>query len=238
MNQHEINKLKMFKQVLDVASANQAAYAGIQAFADGMAAFRLRYDQLNALATQHAVLLKGITKQKKEQKELTAQKATIIAGSLRAFATATHNTLLAGKLKFGNHLFSYGSSLANGQKIELVLQLAAENLAELGPFGTTQQKIDELDGLYTALKMMHGSPRKAVIERRDLGSSIDDLFDEMDELLGNQLDELALRFKEEHPSFFHQYKDARKIIDSKGKTSKHNPPEEPGFPEPPADGTK
>jgi len=218
----------MFKQVLDVASANQAAYAGIQAFADSIAAFSLKYKELNTLATQHATQLIGITEQKNELRELTAEKAVAVAGGLRAFAKATHNTVLGGKLKFGKHLFEQGTSVAIGQRVELVLQLAAENLTDLGPFGITQQHIDELTALYNELTTLQGAPRTAIIARREIGSTIESLFDELDSLLHEQLDELALLLKASQPAFFHQYRDARKIVDSKGKSNKPAPPQGPG----------
>ena len=230
MNQKEVNKLKMIKQVLDVTSANQTAYAGVQVFSDGVTDLRLKYDELKTLTTEYAMQLVGIAALKNEQKEATAFKAKGVAGILRAFAHLTHDPVLGGKLKFRDSSFYYGSSVAIGQKIELVLQLAIDHLPVMTGYGLTQQDIDELTALNNDLVNMQGSPRTAIIGRKELRSEIDVLFEEIDGLLHNTLDQLITSMKKTQPAFHNQYKDARKVVDLKGKSNKPSPPFSPEGP--------
>jgi len=211
----------MYKQVLAILSANEPSWEGIQAWSAASGQLTSLFTQLDDMAAQYATSLSGITQLKEEKREETAAKAMTIAGALRALAEEQHDMVLAAQLDFPNHELSKGSSIATGHRIDLVLSLAATHAAVLAAnYEILQTDIDALATLNTALREAEGTPRSAIIARKEVRAEMTALFHETDALLKKKLDQLILTRKISQPSFYQQYKDARKIVDYKGPKQK------------------
>ena len=219
----------MYKQMLDVLSAHEPVWQGVPAFGAAYDLYSDLYDQLNSVVQQYSTSLSGVATLKDEKKDVTALKAKAIAGALRIFAFDNHDVILTGQLDFPNHFFINGSSVATGQKVELVLSLAVTHAAALAAnYGISQQDIDELALLHTELKALEGTPRGAIIDRKEMRAEMTELFDTIDTVLKKKLDQLMLARQATHPKFYQKYKDSRKIVDYKGKKNKKGDDELPG----------
>ena len=219
MNQREINRLKMIKQVLDITSANHAAWGSMVVFDTTFTELTNTYDQLTALVYEPIGSLTGITKLQKEKREDATGKALVLKSALHVHDKHAHDTILEAKIGFGSSELKRISGIAFIQRLELILALASDNLVHLSSIGISQQDLDDLSGLIGELKTMQGSPRTAIIDRKENGFQIDALFEEIDGLLF-QLDQLVVVLNVSQQEFARKFKDARKIVDQKGKSNK------------------
>gem|GEM_PF-928000 len=219
MNKRNANRLNMFRQVHATLMTGQSIWSTMPAFQSDFDAFETKLDELNVLAAAHAVSIKGSAQLKKQKRQDAAVKAIQIAGAVRALAARTSDILLAGKLDFSNSNFTFGSAVAITHRMDLVLSLAIQHLPELADLSITQSDLDELTLLVNELKSVIEAPRSATIQRREVGTEMTDLFNEIDDLLTKSLDQMALVLKNQHPAFYNKYKHARKIIDHRGKTN-------------------
>lgn len=227
MTQREVNKLRMFKQVLDVTSANQAAWSAVPAFSTNFTKFKTAYDALTTITGQPSGNLTGIATLQREKRAAAAAKAAIVASALRSYAADMDDPVLAEKLAFSNSDLSIGSGIAVIERMDLVLSLAITHASNLTDYGISQSQLDELAPLIEELKGLQGSPRTAIIDRKERNGEIDALLKQMSDLLDDKLDQLANVLKSTQPAFYDKYKSARMIIDAKGKLKPGGLPDGP-----------
>lgn len=67
------------------------------------------------------------------------------------------------------------------------------------------------------------SVRKAIIKRKGITKSIEDLEQEINELLRVELDRLILVFRESEPAFYHSFESARITINYGGGSKGDKP---------------
>jgi len=220
MTQKEVNKLKMFRQVLNILRHNQPIWQPLPAFETGYQEFKADLTMLDDLIVQEQMIVSGITKLRNEKRKAVVKKAIAITGGLRAYATVSNNTQLIQLLGFSNSLIGNGSTVAIGKRLDLILEKAYEYAGFLTDVGIVQQDLDEFTQLRAEYKSIENAPRAAILEHKQALAEIDRLFVKIDTLLTTKLDQLSLVVQPANPGFYEKYKGARKIVDYKGKSNK------------------
>lgn len=227
MDQHGKNKLKMYKAVEAICTVQQADWNDLPAFVNAFNRFTAKLQELDQAVFNQSFATPGVTKNKNQLLETTIEKAYIVANALRAYAAVQDDPLLEGKLDFPKSDFKRGGSQQAIVLVDTVLQLATSNLAALGDFGIEQEDVDELSALRQQLGSVIGSPREAIIDRRNETIAIERLIDELDDLLHDHLDRLIEVLRPDHPALYERFKSARVIVDHKGKKNHSGNGDEP-----------
>jgi hypothetical protein len=217
MDQHAKNKLKMYKAVETICTAQQADWNTTPAFVNAFTLFSTKLQQLEQASYNQVVATPGVTENKKHVLDTTIERANIVANALRALAAASGDVLMKNKLDFSKSDFLRGGGQYTLQQVDLILNYANDHIAALDDFGIKQAHIDELTSLRQQLGVVIGSPREAIINRRNETLQIRQSIDEIDNLLRDHLDPLTEVLKTGSPAFYKRFKAARVIVDHKGK---------------------
>ena len=232
MNHHVQNKLKMYKAVVNTCTINASDWNSLLAFGDTFNSVRVKIDDVEALILEQATRLSGVRAHKDKRKKEIIDNMKIVAGRLIAYAKVTGNVLLKEQVKFSPSKLKTGAEARLLQFLDIVLQKAQEQVGNLGTYGVTQQAIDELAAERTELNQLLGSVRSAIIERREFTLAIRNSMKEIDGILKEELDKLAVTLKAVSPKFCERYKAARDITKHKAKAVKPvgNLPDAPQLP--------
>jgi hypothetical protein len=213
MNKQDLNKLTMMKALRSFMQNNQAKWQTINPIAQA-------YSQLHNLIEQvDATLLSvndpnaGELEQKKNLQLSLIDEGFEIVSYIYAFAGATNNTVLKGKVDFPVSLLR---NLRDGElsnKLRAVLELMAGHEAELEQYGATQQKADIVRNLINRYEQQLPKTRNNLSEQKSGNEMIKQTLKTAITLVTEQLDKLMIRFKKEDPSFYTAYKANRKIVD-------------------------
>lgn len=229
MNQHGKNKLKMYKAVQVVCTAHQADWNGMPAFANTVASFENKLQELQQAIYKQSVPTAGITTAKDQLLEQMIARAGIMLKALKVYAADQGNAVLAGQLDISKKEFTGGGSQATLNLIDRILERAVENAAALADYGIGQQDIDDYATARDELAAAFGNPRNAIIDRKLETRLIRDRIAEIDTLLKEHLDLLIDVLKADYPAFHKRFRDARIILDQKGKKNNlHKESDEPG----------
>jgi len=221
MENRIVNKLNMYKAEIAVCTKHQSAWSAMFAFQEGFDELKDLTELLEQLSFEHAQGIVGVTAVKNEERLATAEKAGLLANSLRALATKTKNTALAEQMHFRQATLESGKATRAIQLITQVVNSAGIYAAELLTYyDVGQQQIDELAQLRDHLALSLGNTRNAIIERKALTAKIKSLVKEIDDLLKNNLDKQVKILKQSQPAFFAHYMAGRNVVDLKGKSNK------------------
>lgn len=228
MDQRGKNKLKMYKAVEAICTAYQAAWSNLPAFASRYTQFSAHLHDLEQAAYRQDIAMAGVAASRDQLLDATIELAEIIANALRSYAAATHNALLEGQLDFPKSEFRTAGQQLILQRIDRVLASGNDHLSALGDYGIVQSDLDNLAALRQQLGETIGTPRNAIIDRKQETQAIADLIDALDDVLRDHLDRLVEVLKPAHPDFYGRYKTARIIVDYKGKKHDAHGPEGDG----------
>lgn len=219
MNKNQKNKLRMYRAVESVMGNSNASWTGLPALGTAFTAFSEKLNQLETLRYSQAFITTGVGIVKSEKRKEIAQLVIPISNGIKAFATSTKNIELREMLRFSPSDFKYKSDLRVVLLIDTVIEQASVHLTELGDFGVTQQKLDELIATRKDLKILMSSPRVAIIDRKQVTNRIRSTVNEIDRLLKSQMDMLISILKVQDLAFFTKYKSTRIIISLKRHTT-------------------
>lgn len=224
MKNHNKNKLKMYKAVQHICTLNQADWTDLPAFVTSFAAFSTKLVQLDQLSEKQTMRLKGVRADLNVQRFATIEKAIVMQGALIAFAKDSGNNILRESLRFSKSVLQGGSYASCVQRIRYISESATLYQSNLDEYGVTQAMVDDLELNLAMLEEAFNTPRAAIVDRKQLTQAITALIKEMDQVLRDKLDQLALVLRPSHTEFYDRYHFARSIIEYKGKGNHHTPP--------------
>lgn len=222
------NRLAMYKAVKTVIAENNAAWTGLQAFADAFGTFSEKVELLEQHSYNQSLALVGVSAVKDVKKEMAADRAHAISSSLGAYAVLNSDVELINQMKISHYDLRNAPRSRVIQLLDLIIVKATEHVNDLGAFGVDQAGIDELQLLRDELDALLSAPRNAIISRKVLTQQIRLLERDIDALLKLQMDKLMVVLKQEHPDFFAAYRNARIIIDRPATlgSGEQEPPDE------------
>jgi hypothetical protein len=232
MNNPQENQIAMMKTVAGVCNKTPAAWTGLEAFAEAFGRVTGNLDAIELKAECQNLPTAGLTKAKKDARQIMGEAAVTVAGAVHAYATKTKNSDLAEKTDVNLSDFVRGADQLGATKSRVMLTLATENLVNLGKHGITQAKLTVFDQKIAAYEKLLTAPRQVRVDNKSVTAEIAVLVDTNMAILEDELDGLALQIKETNPKFFSDYANARQIIDLGGghHTDDKTPPTPPPAP--------
>jgi hypothetical protein len=216
MNAKQENKLSMYLAVKAVCDRNTSTWQSLQAFGDAYADFGTHVQNIQNIAQSQAADSTGLSADKQQLRETMADIALEVGNAVYAYARKSKNNELTAKVNVTRSSFLGGRDTIAADSARNVLAEANGNLANLGPFGVTADKLTALKGAIDAYADSIAKPRDARASGATATSKLADEFSAADEVLGDQMDTLVLQFRSANAVFVTDYQNARLIVDSTG----------------------
>ena len=227
MNKRIDNKMIMLRDIISFMKQNEAIW-------NNSAALVAAFYELENLVSQIEQILQttgndnsGLTEAKKLQIEALIKKVYELASALFALASKIKDPALKAKVDFTI------SDLRNMRNNELsktsknTLDLGRANLTALTEYGTTEGKLNNLDGQIEQYKSILPARRISVFEGKTANEKLKVLLKQALELLTDQIDRLMVPFATDKPDFYSSYLSGRKVVDY---GTRHDKPDNPAPP--------
>ncbi|MES2556099.1 MAG: hypothetical protein V4604_08110 [Bacteroidota bacterium] len=225
MNNRNGNKLKMYKAVESLCTANATAWNGVPAFAAAFGNFTAKVAVLDQLVLNQDVSIVGVKDVKDQERGETADLAHKVASALRVLGKNTANKSLLALLHFPDSDLHYRGSATTLKLMSRVKDAAVQHAAVLVDYGIAQWHIDDLVQRVDHLSLTFGTTRNAIVDRGKTTELITETIRDIDGLLKRELDLLVEVLKTDYHEFALSYQKAREIVDLHGK--KHKPGDAP-----------
>jgi hypothetical protein len=231
MTDPQENKLTMYRAVLQVLDANPAEYAGVAAFGTQVTNFRNSVNLIGQLAQTQTADTTGIALDKAMLNDQMVDMALRVAGALKAFASDNSNAPLRQQADINKTTFSRARDDMRDDIAQQIHDLGNTNVAQLAPYGVTAATLTALQTRIDAYRAAIGSPRTARAQKSTATDLLATEFDRADMILGDRIDGLIEQFKSSGTTFYSDYKNARKIVQT-GSQPSTPPPTPPTPPHP------
>lgn len=204
----------MYEVVVEVLDAHGPLVATLLALANAKTAFS---GKISAIRSAHMVQLmstKGKTMSKKGRKELLTDMAYTVASAVQAYASVEEDDDLYELVKFGRWEILQTEDEELAQVCQLIHDTANGVVADLADYGVTPAMLTELQDGITGWASQSQLPRLALSQRKVATENMKLYFDQADDILTKQMDNLMEQFKGSQPDFYNTYHAARKIVHS------------------------
>ena len=213
MNDYQNAKQSSYKLIVKEAKNYPNEVSLIPSFSAGINRLEAISNQIDAVSTEQAKNITGITGGKNSVMELVADYLVDVAGAIHSFADNTNNLALQARV---NYKESAISKMAQPDLIKAAA-IVIEEADKLGPGALSNEGINpgEMDQFRTAFnqfKEVSSDPREAIIDRSSYTQQLADLFADASKLKKATLDRLATQFKRKAPEFYAKYKAASLVI--------------------------
>ena len=236
MQRIEENKLEMFESVQAVLNKNNTAVATLPALAEAK--------------TEFTDLIADIIKTDKEYGTATVGKVAVknsvenelidvllpLKGALASLARKTKNTELALLVKFTKTDLQRLGDTDLKNKVSTILEIVEANKTTLANYNVDDAEINDLKEKAETFSNATANNKTSFTGKVGARVSLTELFDNADEVLKVDLDNLMLRMKKNYPDFYIEYQAARvtKDLGGKHKSDEEETPPPPDAPTPQA----
>ena len=213
MNKSQTNHMRMFLNTQESLDASTAEWNGIPILLNVKNNFDELIQRIEETNEKTVPKSKAVTEDKARVLKALAKKATMLAGTLQAYAAITGNAKLAGEVDLVESDFTHSRETDVEAMVTPVIKNARKELENLTDYGVTEAMITEAETSLDDFKALIGQPRTIRNQAFAAMSLLDELFDAANDLLNNRLDPLMIRFKYSETEFYSEYERARTIVD-------------------------
>jgi hypothetical protein len=203
----------MYRTTSKTCHYNEATYAGVPAFVNGVEQLDNGIAAIGQNAQQQlGTISEGVSKDKHQAVDTLALVSVKVANAIYVYAIDTNNKTLQAKVNINKSAFY--NRHAN-EVLVLAKNITAEAhtyAAELLSYGIDADTIAALDTAVAAFESLLVKPQTTIGERKIYTSNIKQLYAQTDSVLYDRLDKLIVLFKTSAPDFYAAYKSARNIV--------------------------
>lgn len=211
----------MYDTVQSVILKHQATWNSNPAFADAYNAFAAKLDGLKDLSTEHINSTKGATALKLEVQEKAVNQALTLGNVLGALALKIGDTELLMRNIYTHSEWLKGSSLMKMNRFKNLLSDTMDHEQALLEYGIDNAFIQDFEANILQFEMLSKQTRTSIVSRKQMTEAIANYFSEIDELLDGQVGRIILVFGQTDPKFVRIFKNARIVVDHKGKRNNY-----------------
>jgi len=209
----QANYLRMFLSTQSFLDANAAVWNGTPRMVNYKTMFDKIISRIQA-KTESSQQGVGVTQQKKQLKEAIAAKASMLSGILQIIAAEQNNSDLASAVKTSKTDLVRLREADLDAAVKNLISKASENMEALAEFGVTPDVITELTTSVDDFNALIGKPRTILSQKYAALNTIEELFDEGNQILKLNLDNSMLIYRESQTEFYQGFQNARNIIDN------------------------
>ena len=219
MKKKDLNKMRMYDQVVLIISEHDAVWQTNVPFAETYSTFSQRVTGLKEYIETQYALMGTHSIRKREAKEQLIAEALRIEKLFRFFAAKTENAPLLHKVKHTATLWKRSKEVTRVALAAQLEGLLEEHLNELEDYGLAQEDLDSLQEKLAAYEETLSQPRNVIVHRAAITQGIREAMVELDAILKLQVDNFVHSLASTQPEFVKLYKRARNVINYKGKGS-------------------
>jgi hypothetical protein len=206
------NKLAMFESVHTVLNDYQESWQTVPAMVTAIAKLDSNLSMLRQRLTEQGSATTGIREVKNTRILNLREQMYVLQKALYLHGKAADNMLLQVRYRMTRtELFSLNTLKLQTLCTELRADLIAYG-AQLETMGITSEMITPVIEVVDELSDLRNSTRRAILQRKGITESINDLDKTLSNLLRDELDHLMLVFKQNR-EFYRAYTNARKVVD-------------------------
>lgn len=219
MNSNQENLLTMFNTVVAVCEPNSAVIASVPALDTAYKSFKIVTGEINDVALEQLLKIKGETVAKAKLKEALALHASVVARVLRAYAVSINDDVLREEIDYTESVLLKQRDVTIQLNAQIIYDRANTHIAVLGDFGITALVMSNLLSAITSYQAHLSSPTVARDKRAGATTELVLKIGEASDILRLQMDDLMQIIRLSESKFFRLYTNARKIINLHGKGS-------------------
>lgn len=213
------NKLVMFESVRTVLNDYQGSWQTIPAMVAAIAKLDSKLDLLRQRLSEQSMATTGVSEIKTERIAKLREQVYLLSKALYLHGKESGNKVLEAR---------YRTTRTELVKMNVVkLQVRCTELSadltqygsELTSFGITPEMISALVTVVDQFSDLRNSTRRAILQRKGITASINDLEKELGSVVRDELDNLMLLFKTSDVAFYRSYTAARSIVDYRGPSA-------------------
>lgn len=224
MTDPQENKLSMCRAVITVLDDNAPEYAAVTALVTQVGNLHSSVDLIGQLVQIQSAPTTGVTVDKATLQTQMVDTALRVAGGLKAFASDTNNADLLHQADINKSTFTRARDDQRDDIAQQVHDLANTNIAALAPYGITAATLTGLQTRISAYVAVIGAPRVARTKISTATEMLETEFARADMILNDRIDGLVEQFKDSGTTFYSDYKNARRIVDTGGPSAPPTPP--------------
>jgi|SRR5882672_7143311 len=214
MNANQSNKLNSYIAVKLVLEGTDV-WQSLPAFVTGAGELEESIASIQGFV-QTQISQNGAAAEKAQSFQVLVDAAYEVAAATRACAVASSNKELARRVDFSRSDVGKGRDTEVLARCQDIWSAATQNVGSLGDYGVNQAKLNAFKKKVENFQAVQAKPRQGRAMSSSATKQLAKFFRQVDELLNDRLDALAVQFKDSQPAFFNAYKTARVIVDSSG----------------------
>lgn len=213
MNNNQMNKLGMYLVVLVVLDKFQTLIASVPAFATKVGLMKERVEEIRELAGDVSKGTGGKTEVKRSAASEMAHTVAKLVGLLHAYAVENGDRDLMAQTSVSETAIVEKRDAERDAYAGDLVDLVESHKAEAADWGVTDQKIASARSAVEAAKNSLGDRNETRTQHSGQRKVLESKFDEVDLILGEQIDKWVEEQEDDNPQFYAEYKSARVIRD-------------------------
>lgn len=212
--------INMIDATLQLCKEEEQTLSTIPAFKDAQETLQNKRDEIKATMQESIVPVSGIITDTADHREMLIERSFATAGSVIAYAAKNKDEALKAKVNYTRS----DLQRMKGNTLVVVSRSIYGTAKELGDklknFGTTDEKLVELELTIDAFDVKSRAPRIAIVRRSTKTKGIDPLIREAKDILKSEIDPLFRQLKESHPNLCITYENIRSVVDPRVSTTR------------------
>lgn len=208
-----------------ILAANQTLVDTVPALAAQQAELNDSITLIDNISQAQSSPTSGIALDKEQVLELMIRKTLQVAGMLRAYASTIGDQTLLKKAQVSRNTFHNARDEAKDDIAQETHDLANTHRVALAPSGLTDATLTALSTRVNVYKLATPSTRAAEAHGSTLTENLEAELKRADMIQRERLDGLMEQFSDTQPTFYGDYKNARKLVNARGpgKAEPENP---------------
>lgn len=210
MYKNQINKFTMAINAAAFLGENEELISSLPELQNHISMLNAKCNEIEMKDTERATIRKGMRDSKLNAKYKAINKALGVSGAVYAYAMKNQNIELAEKSRIYKTNLEFMRDAELSAKLRFIKELAYEYIQDLGPFGISNEKLNQYDEVIRCFeKAISDSGSSIAIKKGNL-NSIKVLFRELNDIF-TATDKLVDSFLDVNPDFVNNYKIIRRI---------------------------
>lgn len=217
MTNNQENKRSMYFSVSATLNVNKIIWQNFLPFSNAVNRFYDINEQIMQQAMQQSVPITGVSEDKQQARYEIEVILDHLCKKMTAFANVSNNMTLRDKVNYNSTKISLQRDTLLIDLTQNVIDQALYNLNKLVDYNIDAAMVSNLQSKLDEFNAILSAPRQQIIHRKGATKQLSALFKEADTILKNEMDLLVVEFEKNHPDFVRNYKNARIIIDLRGR---------------------
>ncbi len=214
MNKYQVSHTLMFSKVINIMDQNKTIWEHDTIISQIMDKVNKNQTAIYVTIQEQKLDIRAFTDKKSNSRDLVDNDLNSLLAALRTFAKLTGNEVLFREASMSRTAIRDIFDVEIGQVFDKFLTFANDHSAELEPYGITEAGLKAYQDHLNAYDKNMNLPRTMIAVRKTATDKLQPQIDDQSSVLNDVLDNAMEKYRETEYDFYHQYVNARIIIDA------------------------